>query len=184
MAAADLALRERLAQRGELFGGYHPEMARLHEGHARRLRRHLARFGWPHGDAAAEAAWLVVQHAIGEPEFQRGMLATLREEAAAGRVAPARVAALEDRIAAFEGRAQRFGTQLDWDDGGELSPWPPIEAPERVDERRAEVGLGPLAEHVSALRAEAATHGARAPADLGAYRDEALRWARSVGWRR
>ena len=182
LAAADLALRERLARSGALFGGYHPEMARLHAEHARRLRAHLARFGWPRAEAAAEAAWLIVQHAIAEPDFQRGMLAALREVAAAGGVLASRVAALEDRIAAFEGRAQRFGTQLDWDEAGELSPWPRVEAPERVDERRAQVGLGPLAEHVAALRAEAAAHGARPPADLAAYRAEALRWARSVGW--
>jgi hypothetical protein len=37
--------------------------------------------------------------------------------------APALQAAmLEDRIRAFEGRPQRYGTQFDWDANGEPSP--------------------------------------------------------------
>jgi hypothetical protein len=61
-----------------------------------------------------------------------------------------------------------------------MSPTP-IEDPERVDERRAGVGLPPLAEAVERRRETAA--GEPAPADLQARRREMQAWARSVGWR-
>jgi hypothetical protein len=56
-----------------------------------------------------------------------------------GEVAPAQPAYLEDRILCCEGRAQRFGTQFDWDENGELSPQP-IEDEHNVDLRRRSVG--------------------------------------------
>ena len=42
--------------------------------------------------------------------------------------------------------AQRHGTQLGWNDDGDFGPWPPIEDPENVDQRRADLGLATLAE--------------------------------------
>ncbi|MGI9042173.1 MAG: DUF6624 domain-containing protein [Gemmatimonadales bacterium] len=187
MARADLALRQSLAKSGALFGGYHPEMAQLHRRHAERLRSIIESVGWPSptrdGAEVVDNAWLIVQHAIGEPQFQRHMLVELTKEADAGRLPAARVALLEDRIRSYEGRPQRYGTQVDWDPNGELSPWPEVEEPEWVDLRRAAVDLPPLAEQLQRLRAEAEDMGERPPADLGAYRAAALAWARSVGWR-
>ncbi len=186
LVARDAELRTRLAESGELFGHYHPAVAELHRENARRLREILADHGWPdrarHGEAAVEAAWLIVQHAIGEPEFQRSMLPLLEEQARLGRIRPALVAMLEDRIRAFEGRPQLYGTQMDWDERGELSPWPAVGDPEDVDRRRASVGLPPLAENIRRLRDEARQSGERPPADLAGYREAAQAWARSVGW--
>jgi hypothetical protein len=69
MAREDLAKRDELVRRGELFGGYHPEMRAVHDRNAADLLAILDESGWPArsavGDEAAEAAWLVVQHAIG-----------------------------------------------------------------------------------------------------------------------
>ena len=42
---------------------------------------------------------------------------------------------LEDRIRFFEGRRQRYGTQLDWDADGSLSPGE-VEDPHQLAERR------------------------------------------------
>ena len=188
MASADHALRDSLARSGALFGGYHPEMAALHRANAEQLRALLDVHGWPtperDGRDAVDAAWLVVQHAIGEPEFQRRMLRLLRREADAGHVAPSLVAMLEDRIHTLEGRPQRFGTQLDWSADGELVPVEPLEEPAAIDTRRATVGLGPLSAYVARLRARALAEGERPPADHAAYRARADEWARSVGWRR
>ncbi|MCA9709056.1 MAG: hypothetical protein KDK70_24640, partial [Myxococcales bacterium] len=145
LRARDLCTREELARTGELFGGYHPRMAAVHRANAERLRAIVAALGWPTaarvGIEASEAAWLVLQHAIGEPTLQRSMLEVLRDEARRGRVPPWQVAMLEDRVRAFEGRAQRYGTQLDWDERGQLAPWPVVEDVEVVDRRRAKVGL-------------------------------------------
>jgi hypothetical protein len=186
LAARDLRTREELVRSGELFGGYHPRMAAVHREHAERLREIVGEIGWPTvervGVDASEAAWLVLQHAIGEPMMMRGMLPVLWEHARRGEVPGWQAAMLEDRVRAFEGRAQRYGTQLDWDEHGELVPWPAVEEIEEVDRRRAEVGLRPLAEVVVEKRRAAAAEGQRAPEDLEARRREAKAWAESVGW--
>ena len=124
------------------------------------------------------AAWLVLQHAIGEPDVQRGCLPILREAAERGEATLAQVAYLEDRIAFFERRPQRYGTQFDWDERGMLSPWP-IEDPEGVDARRTAVGLPPLADRIAQARKSAQ---GSVPPDYARRQAEMLAWSRSVGW--
>lgn len=184
LAHRDRETRERLAADGSLFAGYHPEMEAVHRANAAQLERILDLHGWPTaalaGEEGAEAAWLIAQHAIGLPAFQRRCLAEL-EAAAAAKQAPAwQPAMLLDRIRVFEGRPQRYGTSFDWDEDGLMSPLP-IEAPERVDEWRAAVGLPPLTVSVERQRQQSASE--RRPADLEARRREMDDWAREVGWR-
>lgn len=188
LAEDDLALRGELAAAGELFtGGYHPRMAALHGGNAAELEAVIAVLGgWPTpakvGAAAAEAAWLIAQHAIGEPRFQRRCAALVAEAVARGEAPPAHLAFLEDRIAVMEGRPQTYGTQFDWDAEGELSP-ATVAEPDGVEARRRSVGLGSLAERQAELRARAAAEGDAAPSDWTARQADFLRWAREVGWR-
>ena len=97
------------------------------------------------GADAARAAWRIVQHAIGEPAFQRAMLPILAAAAARDDADPIEVAMLDDRIRVFEGRPQRYGTQYDWSPDGEaLEVMVGVEEPATVDQRRAELGLPPL----------------------------------------
>ena len=103
----------------------------------------------------------------------------LKEAVARGEAAPAHAAYLEDKIRFFERRPQRYGTQFDWDEKGQMSPWT-LEDPGSVDERRRGVGLGPLAETIEKCRRESSPD--HRPADFKAYQDEMLAWARSVGW--
>src|SRR4029453_14556570 len=128
MAPEDARVRAELAATGELFRGYAPRMEDVHRRNARDLMAIVRQHGWPGrglvGEEAMHAAWLVLQHAIGEPDVQRGCLPILREAAERGDATPAQVAYLEDRIAFFERRPQRYGTQFDWDGRGMLSPWP------------------------------------------------------------
>lgn len=186
MAATDQAVRAELAADGSLFDGYHPRMAEVHRRNADRLKQILERHGWPGrslvGEEAAEAAWLVLQHAIADPPLQRLGLSLLRAAAEAGEVAAVHVAMLEDRIAFFEGRPQRFGTQLDWDESGRLGPYL-IEDVAGVDERRSAVGLPPLAEAIRRAREAASGQGERRPDDLAERSRRAEQWAISVGWR-
>jgi hypothetical protein len=108
--------------------------------------------GWPGeaivGQEGASAAWLIAQHAIGEPTFQRACLLALEAAAARSEVPAWQPAMLEDRIRVFEGKLQRYGTQLQVDDEGELHPHP-IEDPDGVEARRAAVGLEPLADRLA-----------------------------------
>ena len=89
---------------------------------------------------------------------------------------------LEDRVRMLSGLPQRFGTQFHWDEVGDLNPWP-IEDPDRVDERRQMVGLGPLTEAVQSMRGRTSGAAQLTPAEARAQRLEAEAWARSVGWR-
>ncbi len=183
----DECVRERLAADGSLFDGYHPEMEAVHRTNAAALRGIIADHGWPGrrlvGEAGAEAAWRIAQHAIGEPDFMPTAFAHAQAAVEKGDAPAWQAAYLEDRIRALEGRPQRYGSQYDWDEAGRMSPHPPIEEPESVDIRRASVGLGPLDENTTRMRAAAADGPERAPADLPAQRRRTVEWARKVGWR-
>src|SRR2546426_12260662 len=124
MGRGDLALLKDLARDGSLFQGYHPRMKALHQRHATRLAALIDAHGWPGrsrvGEEGAQAAWLILQHAIENPPLMRRGLTLLRGGVSEGEVSPLEVAMLEDRIRTFEGRPQRYGTQFDWDEHGRL----------------------------------------------------------------
>ncbi len=180
MAEEDLATRARLAADGSLFQGYHSEMEAVHTRNAARFEALIRIHGWPGraqvGAEAAEAAWLIVQHAISLPAFQRACLDHLQR----GDAPAWQPAMLLDRIRVLEGKPQRFGTQFDWDEAGQLSPLP-IKGAEGVDARRAAIGLPPLAEAIREHRARNA--GEPPPADAAKRRREAEEWAIRTGWR-
>jgi hypothetical protein len=185
MAEEDRAVRAALATGGSLFDDYHPMMAELHRRNAERLNEIMDAVGWPGRELIGGASWapmMVLQHAIGSPKVMRRGLGLLRAAERRGEVDPAVVAMLEDRILVLEGKPQQYGTQVDWDDDGGLNPFL-IANPEDVDERRRAVGLGPLAEDLKRIRADARNDGERSPVDLAARRATAEAWARSVGWR-
>ncbi len=60
-----------------------------------------------------------------------------------------------------------------------MSPWL-LEDPEKVDEYRRSVDLGPLEEKIKQFRSEGVDE--TRPADLKEYREYWLAWAKSVGW--
>jgi hypothetical protein len=186
MAERDRTVRDALERDGALSGGYHPRMEAVHRENARRLTEILDAYGWPKislvGKEAGEAAWLIVQHAIGDPALMRRGLALLTDAVGAGEASPVHRVMLEDRIRVFEGRGQRYGTQLDWDDGGELSP-SPLEDPEGVDARRESVGLPPLADDVRRRREAMAASNERPQAGSARRQREYQEWLRRTGWR-
>jgi len=179
MRVADERERERLLPR--LGDGYHPEMAALHRRNAARLRELIDAHGWPDaqlvGDDGAEAAWFIAQHAIGEPAFQRRALQLVEEKVAAGRVPAWQAAYLFDRIAMYEGRPQRWGTQSLPEPDGEFRRWK-TEYPRRLNQRRAAVGLPPAP--AQPRRREPTARQRRHHARwLSGYE----RWLRESGWR-
>ena len=131
------------------------EWHRVDTDNTRWLADLVATRGWPGhtlaGTDGAEAAWLLAQHADRDPELQRTFLEALRGAVADGEASPANLAYLEDRVRVHDGRPQLYGTQFTVTDG-ELRP-SPIEDPERLDERRAEAGLGPFAAYEAQMRA-------------------------------
>jgi Family of unknown function (DUF6624) len=139
-------------------------VAELDRQHAEQLRDLVERHGWPArslvGDAGAQAAWLVVEHADHDPEFQRLCLALLEDAAEQGEADPRHVAFLTDRVLIHEGKLQRYGTQLQLrEDAGRLVPIR-VEAPDMLDERRLSIGLGPIEDY---LRDTERSYGLLAP---------------------
>jgi hypothetical protein len=67
-----------------------------------------------------------------------------------------RLGLLFDRVARASGRLQRYGTQGQCRDGR----WTPFESedPEHLDERRAAIGLEPIAEHMETASRNACPH--------------------------
>jgi hypothetical protein len=109
----------------------------------------VERNGWPTlaqvGAEGSGNAWLLVQHADQDVDFQERCLALLEGAVARGEAEKKHLAYLHDRVAMHRGRPQRYGTQFMQRDGG-LEPYE-LEDPARVDEWRAEAGLGTLAEY-------------------------------------
>lgn len=113
------------------------------------LKSKLAKVGWfsipKYGADADMAAWHLVQHADRDPSFQREMLNRL-QALPPGETNGKRLGYLWDRVARAEGHLQRYGTQGTCKDGH----WTPYESEEPVhlDERRASLGMEPIAEHM------------------------------------
>ena len=179
MQARDEQVRAELAADGSLFEGYHPRMEDVHRANARALAALIDVHGWPTealvGADGAEAAWLVAQHAIGEPDFMRRCRALVDEASAAGHVPRWQFAYLDDRIRVFEGLPQRFGTQIDLGPDGPAAH--ELDDPSRVDAWRKEAGLPTLA---SAL-AKAQTAPRPTREKYRAKQADGLRWRRQVG---
>ena len=176
----DFALRAELKADGTLFDGYHPRMETMHRDNAKQLRELIEHFGWPNehlaGRDGAEAAWLIAQHAISEPEFMRTCRELLEKEVAVGVVPMWQYAYMDDRIRVFEGKPQRFGTQF------ELTPDGPtlyqVEEPQSLDERRREAGLGLIAERLKGMRNEPRP----TPSEFEAKKEGEMKWRLKVGW--
>jgi hypothetical protein len=101
------------------------------------------------GEDGAHAAWLVAQ--LGDRGLQERALEHLEVAVDCGDAPPAHYACLLDRVCMATGKPQVYGSQVVAGEDGGLTPWP-IEDPERVDERRAHVGMGPLDDHTAMLR--------------------------------
>jgi len=111
-----------------------------------RLRAILEAEGWPTismvGVDGANAAWLLTQHADLDLALQKDALARMQPLIARDEVSEIDYAYLEDRVAVAEHRKQRYGTQF-----GMTQEPQPIEDEAHVDERRAAIGLGTLADY-------------------------------------
>ncbi|MGW2877047.1 DUF6624 domain-containing protein [Streptomyces sp. NPDC001233] len=110
--------------------------------------------GWPGwsmvGRDGAAAAWLLAQHADRHPQLQARCADLLAAAVLHGDAEPSHLAYLEDRLAVARQQLQWFGTQFRASGDGGWEPYP-LQAPEGVDERRAEIGLEPLAEYAKVI---------------------------------
>jgi hypothetical protein len=112
----------------------------------------LDRFGLPTralvGAAGSDAAMLVVQH---NERLQERVLALARSEPA-GQISPEALSLLEDRVHVRKGEPQQYGSQFTIGPDGRLR-FAPVADPATLDERRAKLGLMPMAQYVCLLEA-------------------------------
>lgn len=156
MAEEDQQVRhladERAGPDGHIPDDLAREWTRVDETNTARLAEIVAAHGWPApslvGDDGANAAWLLAQHADRDPGLQQRFLDLVRAAVAVGEASPVDLAYLTDRAAMHAGQPQAYGTQLCRDPGGRLTAYR-IADPDTVDQRRAALGLCPVADYIA-----------------------------------
>jgi hypothetical protein len=142
MQTADQAMRNRA------HGDISKWDVRLDKKHTKKLKEIVNRYGWPTvslvGPSASNAAWLLVQHADHDIEFQEKCL-LLMKSVSEGEVRKPNIAYLEDRVRVARGEPQLYGTQFD-QPGKNFGP-KSVADKGNVDARRKSMGLGTLAEY-------------------------------------
>jgi len=115
--------------------------------------------GWPTltlvGDDGASAAWLLIQHADNDPSFQRTCL-DLMKALPPQETVPQHIAYLTDRVLLAAGQSQVYGTQMEIANGTHQPR--NLRDPATVDQRRAEVGLGSIAEYIHSMNRDREDH--------------------------
>lgn len=110
----------------------------------------LDEYGWlgpsEVGGRASGALFLAIQHS--NLPTQKYYLPMMRAAVTAGKARGSSLALLEDRIALGEGRPQTYGSQIGRDNATGKFFVRPLLEPETVDQRRAALGMQPLAEYV------------------------------------
>jgi hypothetical protein len=99
------------------------------------------------GNQGNSTLFLVIQHS--PLEVQEKYLPMMRDAVKNGKANSSSLALLEDRVALRKGGKQIYGSQIGRDhETGEYFVSPLID-PENVDKRRAEVGLGTIADYIT-----------------------------------
>lgn len=121
------------------------------EANAEALRLIVHRHGWPTADQvgapASTAALMILLHAP-DLDFQLDCSDLIAQAAADGRCPALHHAYIADHCAVEQGRPQFYGTRVN---PVTFRPYT-IRQPQTLDERRRDVGLGPIEEQLRALR--------------------------------
>lgn len=163
MGAIDQAARQGLwqamadvppAERGRVRRALWPEVRAIDLEHQAQLLAMVPEDGWfmksRYGANAAASAFLIVQH--GDETLWERFLPVLADLVPTGEVAGSEYAMMYDRLQMTKGQPQRYGTQMTCAQGtNQWALWR-LEDAERVDELRASVGLGPVADYVDSFK--------------------------------
>ena len=111
----------------------------------------LDKYGWLGEDVVGgqgnSTLFLVIQHS--NQKTQEKYLPMMREAVKNGKADGSSLALLEDRVALGQGKRQIYGSQIGRDPDTKLYFVLPLEDPDNVDKKRADVGLPPLANYVT-----------------------------------
>ncbi len=118
-----------------------------------RMRQIVAQIGWPNvskvGRDASTAAWLLVQHADHDVDFQNICLELMNTEEEGGEVSKKDIAMLTDRVKVNQNIPQIYGTQFRQIDGKHVPK--EIENMEGLNERRLSMGLDTFEENLEIM---------------------------------
>jgi hypothetical protein len=116
----------------------------------------LDKYGWlpknSLSEDANEAQFFVIQHA--PIEYQLKYLPLVKEAMLAGEVKKGEYAILVDRTNMRQGKFQIYGSQINFDQSGNLIIFPIFDEP-NVDSRRKNVGLPPMHTYIKLFRPQA-----------------------------
>ncbi len=122
------------------------------------MNRLLSEWDWidrdRFGAKVSNYAWLLVQHADHDPALQRLALERMRIYLTNGGIKPANYAYLHDRVSINSDQLQRYGTQPVWRCTGDRKlKLHPVEQPELLDARRAELSMKPAQQELDHMAA-------------------------------
>lgn len=116
----------------------------------KRLIELLDKYGWPTAtevtEYAAAGAALIINHST--YELRSKYFPMLEDAFKKGEAQALRYAKMRDRLLVEEGKEQLYGTQIKLENT-KREPFP-IQDPQNVDVRRADIGLGPLSPYLKA----------------------------------
>ena len=145
------------SERGRVRRALWPEVRAIDIENQQQLLAMIPDEGWfrrsRYGDNAAASAFLIVQH--GDETLWERFLPIFSDLLPSGEVPGSEYAMMYDRLQMTKDLPQRYGTQMTCPLGtGQWTLWR-LEDADRVDEYRASVGLGPVAEYVDSFKAGA-----------------------------
>lgn len=116
-----------------------------------KIEKIIGQYGYPGkslvGEGMSSVAWLVIQHS--PLEVQEKYLPLMEEAASNGEMSKSNLALLVDRIRMRNGKNQIYGSQLSKDpEDGQMHLYP-VEDIENLNQKRAEVNLGPIEEYLT-----------------------------------
>jgi len=121
-----------------------------HDVNERKVKNILDKYGWPLKEMIGEQGNLticnVIQHS--DTEIRIKYLPMIRQAVKEKKLEPRFLVRAEDRIATERGDLQIYGGQMKYyPETKNFNVWP-VYDPVNIDKRRAEIGLGPIAEHL------------------------------------
>lgn len=115
-----------------------------------KVKEILDQHGWLGSDIVGakgnSTLFLVIQHS--DQSTQEKYLPMMRLAVKQGKADGSNLALLEDRVALGQGKKQTYGSQIARDQETKEYYVLPLDDPDNVDKRRAEVGLPPLSEYL------------------------------------
>lgn len=102
--------------------------------------------GMPESRSSVKTIFLVIQH--NHSVYQKKYIDELKKASEQGLLSKSSIAMMEDRILVNDEKPQIYGTQVGRKRGEEQWSLYELMEPERVNARRAKVGLGPIEEYL------------------------------------